>query len=375
MEDTAAQVCWAGGFRGEMTLEAGPSRQTVVLDGRPGATVLEGLPPASALDLVVSGPRGSGQPGGMGGSGRAGGRRRAATFSTLAPPPGRLLSRFATVNDVHIGSLSFGTLHPVWEDGEGEPHALACARGALNEAGRWGADLVVVKGDLTQDGCPEEWAQVGQLIAGCGLPAAVVEGNHDVCKRAVDGAAILARHGVHLHQRPAAVDLPGIRVVLFPTAAWHVDEGHVDRSHLAAALELVANAGGPAVVALHHYPQRFRWPTMYPSGIPGPIAASFLDALAEANPSTVVLTGHSHRHRRHSHGSLLVAEVGSTKDYPGSWAGYAVYEGGVLQVTRRVSAPQAIGWSEQGRRVLGGVWAVWAPGMRSHRCFTHLWPG
>ena len=363
VEDTAAQICWTGGGRGELTFEAGPARRTVELDGLPGATVLDGLPPASALELTVTGA----------GAARRG-RRLVTPFATLVTPPGRLLCRFATVNDVHIGSRSFGTLHPVWEDGQGEPHAVACARAALDEAGQWGADLVVVKGDLTQDGCPEEWGDVAGLIAACGLPAAVVEGNHDVCRQAVDGAAILASHGVRLHQRPAAIDLPGLRVVLFPTAAWHVDVGTIDAAHRSAALDLVANAGGPAVVALHHYPQRFRWPTMYPSGIPGPIAGSFLDALAEANPATMVLTGHSHRHRRHSHGPLVVAEVGSTKDYPGSWAGYAVHEGGIRQVTRRVSARPAIAWTEQGRRVLGGVWAVWAPGLRSHRCFSHTWP-
>jgi hypothetical protein len=126
---------------------------------------------------------------------------------------------------------------------------------------------------------------------------------------------------------------------------------------------------------MHHYPQRFRWPTMYPDGIPGPTASAFLDALAEANAATLVLTGHSHRHRRHHHGPLTVAEVGSTKDYPGCWAGYAVHEGGIRQVTMRVMAPSAMAWTAQGRRVLGGVWAVWGPGVRSHRCFTHVWPG
>jgi hypothetical protein len=70
----------------------------------------------------------------------------------------------------------------------------------------------------------------------------------------------------------------------------------------------------------------------------------------------------------------MIAETGSTKDFPGSWAGYTVHEGGIMQTTRRVMAPDAIRWTERGRRVLGGVWGIWAPGVRSHRCFTYTWP-
>jgi Icc protein len=360
VEDTAVQVCWTEGAPGDVTLEAGPATLALSTHGRPGAAVLDGLPPATSLELVVTDATGR--------------RRRADTFTTLAPPPGRLLSRFATVNDLHIGSHSFGTVHPVWESGVLAPHALRCARAATDEARQWGAERLVVKGDLVQDGRPEEWAAAAELIAGCGLPATVIEGNHDVCIRSIDGTAILAQHGLTLHHQPAAVDLPGVRLVAFPTASWHVDAGHIEANHLALALELVGGAPGAAVVAMHHYPQRFRWPTMYPDGIPGPAASAFLDGLAEANPATMVLTGHSHRHRRHNHGSLVVAEVGSTKDYPGSWAGYAVHEGGIRQVTRRVAAPGAIAWTDAGRRVLGGVWSVWAPGVRSHRCFSHTWP-
>jgi predicted phosphodiesterase len=277
------------------------------------------------------------------------------------------------MNDLHFGAHSFGTLHPIWEHNGRDPHPQLCARAAAVESRAWGAELIVLKGDLTQHASPEEWQEVGAFIASIG-PTVVIEGNHEVAWRAVDGSAILATLGITLRQRPAAVDLPGVRIVVFPTAHWHVDEGRVSEQHQREAVQLVGAAPGPAVVAMHHYPQRFRWPTMYPSGIPGPAAARFLDALAEANPSTLVLAGHSHRHRFHRHGTLVVAEVGSTKDYPGTWAGYAVHEGGIRQVTRRVAAPEAIAWTEQGHKVLGGVWSVWAGGVRSHRCFTHRWP-
>jgi hypothetical protein len=139
------------------------------------------------------------------------------------------------------------------------------------------------------------------------------------------------------------------------------------------AAELIA-AVPAAVVALHHYPQRFLVPTIYPPGIPGPIARRALDGWALANPNTLVIAGHTHRHRRRDHRGLVIAESGSTKDFPGTWTGYVVHEGGIMQVTRRILSPAAIAWTEQGRRVLGGVWGVWSPGLRSHRCFSHTWP-
>jgi predicted phosphodiesterase len=364
VEDTTAQVCWADAPPGELTFTAGPTTRAVLSDGAPGAVVLDGLPPGTALELAVrSASR----------AGRAGRLRRTARFTTLETLPGPLLSQFATMNDLHFGAHSFGTLHPIWEQDGRDPHPLRCARAAATESREWGAELIVLKGDLTQHASPEEWESVGAFVGGIG-PTIVIEGNHDTARKAVDGRSILSAYGVPLRQRPTAVDLPGVRIVVFPTAHWHVDAGVVDDQHQHEATQLVADAPGPAVVAMHHYPQRFRWPTMYPDGIPGPAAGAFLDALAEANPSTVVITGHSHRHRLHHHGPLVVAEVGSTKDYPGSWAGYAVYEGGIRQVTRRVASPEAIAWTEQGRKVLGGVWSVWAAGVRSHRCFTHEWP-
>jgi hypothetical protein len=126
---------------------------------------------------------------------------------------------------------------------------------------------------------------------------------------------------------------------------------------------------------MHHYPQRFRVPTMWPPGIAGPDAAALLDAVAAANPRTFVTSGHSHRHRAHRHGPLVVAEIGSTKDFPGAWAGYTTYEDGIMQTVRRVAEPSAIAWTDRTRHAVGGIWGLWSPGFRDHRCFVHEWPG
>jgi len=363
VDDSSAQVCWGSLPRGEVVFEAGGVEVAVEGDGAPGAIELRGLPSGARLELTMRGPR----------RGRSG-RRRVAGFRTLTPPPGRLLGRFATVNDLHIGAHGFGLFFEMTERDAEAPHPVRCLRAALAEARDWGADAVVVKGDLTHGGRPWEWEVVGRELGAAGMPVVATPGNHDVVRLATDGTAILARYGIQLLTEPAAVDLPGITAVVVNTTERGAERGIMPRRRRREVTELVAAAGGPVFLAMHHYPQRFRLPTMWPPGIPSPNAVALLDAVAEANPATFVTSGHSHRHRAHSHGPLAVAEIGSTKDFPGAWAGYAVYEGGILQVVRRVAEPSAIAWTDRTRWAVGGIWGLWSPGFRDHRCFTHLWP-
>jgi hypothetical protein len=124
---------------------------------------------------------------------------------------------------------------------------------------------------------------------------------------------------------------------------------------------------------LHHQLQRWRWPTFYPPGVAGPQARALLDELVATNPDTIVASGHTHRHRRRRYGPLELVEVGSTKDYPGTWTGYAVHEGGIRQVVRRIESGPVIAWTEGTGRSIGGIWGRWSPGRREDRCFTHGW--
>ncbi len=74
-----------------------------------------------------------------------------------APPPGRELYRFATVNDVHIGEDGFGAFRRMREPDDVEPYPARCLRAAVAEAEAWGAQRIVAKGDLTDDGPEEEF--------------------------------------------------------------------------------------------------------------------------------------------------------------------------------------------------------------------------
>jgi 3',5'-cyclic-AMP phosphodiesterase len=354
VDDTSVQVCWRSAPPGRLEVRAGPVSASVTSCGGPGGVVVGGLAPGARVRVAVAGAF-------------------VEQVHTLVAPPGRELCRFAAINDLHIGATEFGPVRALREVDHRDPHAVRCARAAIDEAVAWGAQALVVKGDLTQEGRPNEWATVALLLAGAGVPVFAIEGNHETKRSAVDGRAVMASFGLELSVRPTAFDLPGARIVGLPTSPWHGDPGWVTRQAAEEVSELIA-AVPAAVVALHHYPQRFLLPTLYPPGIPGPIARRALDAWASANPNTLVVAGHTHRHRRRDYHGLVIAESGSTKDFPGTWTGYVVYDGGIMQVTRRVLSPDAIAWTEQGRRVLGGLWGVWSPGLRSHRCYSHTWP-
>jgi len=356
VEDTTAQVCWGALPRGKVVLSAGGIDITVDSDGGPGAIVVSGLSPAARHVLTADG-------------------RAIATFETLAPPPGREVCRFATVTDMHLGTDTFGAVWPMKERQPpgGELHPLRCAKAALQEAMEWGAQALVVKGDVTAMGRLPELVLGAELLAALPVPVEVVPGNHDLKYGAADMRGVFAQHGITIGYEPWHRDLPGIRVVMGLSAGQGLHGGQIWPDQRTTIAGLVAGAPGAAFVALHHYPQRFDRANVWPPGIPASHAAPMLEAIERANPDTIVSSGHTHRHRRHYHGTLVVTETGSTKDYPGTWTGYVIYEGGVRQVTRRVMAPDCIVWTERTRHALGGLWGEWSPGPRSHRCFTHAW--
>lgn len=346
------------------TGRADGSHRTVQHPGGPGLVLLEGLAPATAItvELAFDG---------------ASPMRRSTR--TLPSPPGALLSRVTTISDLHLGSTRHGMLNTMFDrSGLADPPPVRCARGALVDAAAWQPDLLVAKGDLTQSGLAAEWRLLGRLLDAhaAGVARLGVPGNHDKKERrdvdAFEGLALAGFTAAPLQW----LDLDGARVIGIDSAVPSAGPGRL--GPLAEdAVELAADAarsGRAVLVCLHHPLERAPFRTQYPKGVPWAEGRRFARQLARANPHGLITSGHTHRNRRRSLGPLVHTEVGSTKDWPGVWAGYAIHEGGIRQLVRRVSDVEAIGWIHYSRWAAAGLWWPYAPGRMDDRCFTHPWP-
>ena len=358
VEDSSAQLSWAGVRPGALRIRWDGGQIDLDTDGGPGTAELGGLVAATTNDVEISGD----------------GWSRRLRVTTLASPPGAELFRFATISDLHLGREHFGLAHSIREHDVDELHPTRCARSAIDDLTRWGAQRLVVKGDIVDARHPEAWDEAALLLQPVTMPVDLLCGNHDRAgPGSADPIAQSIRVGLALVDDVVTVDVPGLRLVMFDSA---VDELDIGRWHHAEELcvAAVATAPGPAMLLVHHHPQPLPFPIYLPRGIPGPIARRFVAALTEANPAVIGTSGHTHRNRRHNLSGIPWTEVGSTKDYPGVWAGYVVHEGGIRQVVRRVSRPDCLVWTERTRRCAGGLWGYWSKGSLDARCFTWRWP-
>jgi len=356
-EPNAVQLSWGRLGAGELTARAVTGGEvavevTIEADGGPGTVVLDGLAPDTDYLLQV-GPH-------------------SLQAHTPAPPPGRELYRFMTLSDMHLGQDDFGLVRKMRERDVDELHTLRGTRAALAEGRAWGAQHLVLKGDLVDRASEAEYDLLDKVLAEAGLPSEAIPGNHEVKSyREVDHVEAFARIGLTAPDGVRSVDLPGLRLVLVDSTEVGAHGGQI-----AHALPRLAEAidGRPALVVLHHHLLPVPVSTHWPPGVPSPMARRFVAAVAEASPAAIIASGHSHRHRAHRHGHVVVTETGSPKDHPGTWTGYVVHEGGIRQVVRRVARPDVIAWTEHTRRAAGGAWGHWSPGTLPQRCFRLDWP-
>lgn len=295
---------------------------------------------------------------------------------TLPRPPGELLATVATVNDLHFGEEVCGMIEglpsgPLLCSAPGEdPYPLMMNRAAVGEISALfpAADAVVAKGDLTTEGTRAEL----QAFLDCYGPAFAerlhyVRGNHDATGRAV-----------FADQPLQEIRLPGVTLVLLDTAVEREPGGALDASQLDELDAVCAGADTPVLVLGHHHPWDPGSSTRSPGyfGINPDDSEALVEVVARRPAVIGYLAGHTHRNRvRHfaATGRLPWVEVSCVKDFPGAWAEYRVFEGGILQVHRRISTPPALAWTERTRAMFAGDYPRYAFGRLEDRCLA-LWP-
>jgi Icc protein len=294
--------------------------------------------------------------------------RHGIRFRTLPRPDGVLRCRFGTVNDVHFGEAEAGRidasgLGPILRVEPGaEPFPEIMNRAAVAEMAVADLAAVVVKGDLTDDGRTDEFAAFESCYRSAfGQRLHVVRGNHDAFRGQTDYAG------------DQWIELPAVAVALLDTTVPRSPTGDLSAAQL-DWLDAGAAASTVPVLAMGHHQQWVageRNPEYF--GI-HPDASEALTAVIARRPAIVAYTaGHTHRHQvRRVAGGVPSVEVGCVKDFPGTWAEYRVYDGGILQVVHRISSPEALAWSEACRVLYadyGVDYSRYALGRLEHRCF------
>ncbi|GAB1690892.1 metallophosphoesterase family protein [Krasilnikovia sp. M28-CT-15] len=294
------------------------------------------------------------------------------TFRTLAVPDGELLATFATVNDTHFGEPFCGeseefTLGPICRPEPGDdPYSHVMSRAAAAEIAALDPSVVVAKGDLTDHGTDVEWAafeSVYRPVFGDRLH--LIRGNHD----AYASDVLLAGRPVQV------VDLPGARLVLLDTVIPGADKGTLSTAQLDELEEIAAKSDRPVLAFSHHHvwdPDGHLAPGQS-FGIDAAGSTRLIDLYTRYPRLTAYLSGHTHRNRVRRFartGVMPWIETGCVKDFPGSWHEYRVHEGGILQIHHRISAPDALAWTEKTRQMFAGQYFYYAFGSLGDRCLS-----
>jgi 3',5'-cyclic-AMP phosphodiesterase len=291
--------------------------------------------------------------------------------------PGQLLARVATTNDLHFGETVCGVLDgldlgPVLQAEPGaEPYPMLMNRAAVSEISSVSPDAVVVKGDLTSSGSAAEYAEFEAVYrTAFGDRLVVTLGNHDKPSRG---------GGVPLVPPVQAFDLPGVALAVLDTARPGRPGGEIDREQADWLDEMAARADRPVLVFGHHPAGGEDMGRLFGPGsglatsLDPPSTDRLVAVVARRSSVAGYFAGHTHRNKvRHlpSTGHFPWVEVACVKDFPGSWAEYRIFEGGIFQIHHRVSSdPAALEWSDRCRSMFGGHYPEYAWGEDTDRCF------
>jgi hypothetical protein len=312
-------------------------------------------------------------------------------FETLAAPRAEMVASFATMNDLHFGEPRFGgTLLENGDYGPDAPGFPSTHAGetdvpywrfmnddAIAEINAADVDATFIKGDIADRGLPEQFGFAAESFAKFEQPHHAFLGNHDYYAvedgLEVDGYALLGQP-----RAPRSVELGGWQVILLETVEpgeHHGVFGEARRAWLAQALEATRESATPTLVMMHHQPVPPQYANSYPNNIGmEPADSVALFELLAAHPQLRgVLIGHTHRNRVRRYaptGSLPFIEVQCTKDYPGGFGHYTLYEDGSFrQEVRRTSSPRALAHSTKCRDFFRGGYRSFSLGTLAERSF------
>lgn len=154
-------------------------------------------------------------------------------------------------------------------------------------------DLVLITGDLVNDGSPPQYEHLAELLAPLSTPVHLMPGNHDRTDHLTTAFPGL----VHDRQGRADGVIEGpVRIVTLDSSRFPLAGGTLDDSQLVWLDHVLDRApGAPTVVALHHPPFATGIKYMDAMGL-APEARTGLAEVIGRHPQVErVLSGHLHR--------------------------------------------------------------------------------
>jgi 3',5'-cyclic-AMP phosphodiesterase len=187
------------------------------------------------------------------------------------------------ISDTHIGAN--------WDGVDPDESLLRAVEAILSLPDR--PDALLVSGDLTDNGAPDEYQRVRELLAPLDLVPHVLPGNHDLRAPLREAFGL---SGAGEEPLSHTVDLGPLRLICLDSTIPGAEGGSLDGGRIEWLDAVLAeDPGKPTVVALHHPPLRTEIPTFERIGL----EPESCDALAEVigrNPQVLrIVAGHVHR--------------------------------------------------------------------------------
>jgi len=306
----AAVVTFTTAANASITTRVGA--RAVTTTGRYHVAEVDGLEPDHDYDLVVEGA--------------AADEWLPPRVRTLVEPAGRLVSTFATVNDVHFGETRCGVtgdpatdaIGPILSSDPGSPpYPDVMGKAAVAEIARLDPQAVLVKGDLTDRGLAEQYDAFLATYGALGSRMHHVRGNHD---------AMADPHMVR-ERAPYVVELDGAMLAMLDTTGPGGTGGVLSSAQTDWLDELAASATKPVFVFAHHPVWDFETnrPVDPDYVIDRAGSIALLDVIRRRERIVGFFAGHTHtnRVRRYERARRVpCVEVACGKDYPGAWSEY-----------------------------------------------------
>jgi 3',5'-cyclic AMP phosphodiesterase CpdA len=239
--------------------------------------------------------------------------------------------RFAIISDLHIALPQ-----TIWEH-PGRFHLVEVSIPALefvlNELDQLNLDFLLIPGDLTQHGEPENHRWLADRLSKLPYPAYVIPGNHDLVEKSATDRAIGADEFAGYYQKfgynsdrlyYSQTLLPGVRLIglnsiFFDDKGKQISMGRIDDEQLNWLQKTLAGAAGEMVMVMVHHNVIEHLPgqTLSPMGRRYMLQnASELLGILQKSGVQLLFTGHLHIQDVAQHQGISEITTGSLVSYP-----------------------------------------------------------